>query len=435
VKRRGIGISCVSFSAAMHSLLALDGDGEPITPSLTYADARAIRQAVRVRREHDGLSIHRRTGTPIHPMSPLTKLLWFREADPQTFERAVRWVSVKEYVLLKLCGEAVVDHSIASATGLLNLKSLEWDQGALELLGLDPERLSRPVPATHVLEGLGGTYAEEMGLDPQTPFVVGANDGVLANVGVGATGPGTVACSIGTSGAVRSVVREPLVDEAGRLFCYALVEGMWVVGGAINSGGLALSWLRENVLDLEDAPYEVMDDLAGSVPAGSDGLIFLPYLAGERAPQWDAGARAVLFGLGLRHGRGHLVRAVMEGVAYQMRAVARVLEEVTGRPEEVRATGGFSGSDVWRQVLADVLGHEVLYPDSPDGSCFGAALLGMMAMGGIEDLAEGRALVDVEHRHEPDAEAAGRHDELSGVFGRLYERLEPEFRAMERLRL
>jgi gluconokinase len=257
---------------------------------------------------------------------------------------------------------------------------------------------------------------------------------VLANLGIGAVDPGVVACSIATSGAVRSVVSEPRVDREGRLFCYALAEGMWVVGGPINSGGLALSWLRENVLNLADEPYEKLDRLAGEVPPGSDGLLFLPYLTGERAPQWDAGARAVFFGLGLRHGQGHLVRAVMEGVAYQLRAVAGVLREIAGDPEEVRATGGFSSSGVWRQVLADVLGKEVLYPESPDGSCFGAALLGMLVMGGIGDLGEGRDLVVVAHRHAPDREAARLHDELAGVFMRLYERLEPEFRAMEKFR-
>jgi gluconokinase len=224
------------------------------------------------------------------------------------------------------------------------------------------------------------------------------------------------------------------VDELGRLFCYALAEGMWVIGGPINNGGLALSWLRDNVLDLEDTPFETMDRLAASVPAGSEGLLFLPYLTGERAPQWDAGARAVLFGLGLRHGRGHLVRAVMEGVAYQMRAVSDVLSEVAGEPSEWRATGGFSQSAVWRQVLADVLGREVLYPESPDGSCFGAALLGRHAVGDIADLRGTSVLVEVARRHAPERDAARLHEEMAGVFGRLYERLEPEFRAMEELR-
>src|SRR3712207_51579 len=200
-------ISGVSFSTAMHTLMGLDKDGRPLTASITYADNRATEQAARIREEMEGRAIHRRTGTPIHPMSPLSKLLWFRERNADTFNRAARWVSIKEYVFYRLFGEYVVDYSIASATGLFNLKNLNWDDGVLDLLELSEEKLSRPVPTTHVVEGLKPEYAERLGLDRGTPFVVGANDGVLANLGLGATEPGVVACSIGTSGAVREGVR------------------------------------------------------------------------------------------------------------------------------------------------------------------------------------------------------------------------------------
>ena len=170
--------------------------------------------------------IHRRTGTPVHPMSPLTKLLWFKEEDPETYDAAARWVSVKEYVLSRLFGEYVVDHSIASATGPLQPPGTRLGRrGAQDLLDLPREKLSRPVPTTHVMKGMDEDYAERLGSGPrETPFVVGANDGVLANLGLGATVPGVVACSIGTSGAVRSVVNEPQVDDDRTLFCYALTE-------------------------------------------------------------------------------------------------------------------------------------------------------------------------------------------------------------------
>ncbi|MCA1687664.1 MAG: gluconokinase, partial [Actinobacteria bacterium] len=267
VKDGGARVACVSFSAAMHSLMALDEDGRPLTPSLTYADGRASEQAARIKADLDGLAIHRRTGTPIHPMSPLAKLLWFQEEEPETFERAARWVSVKEYVFSRLFGEFVVDHSIASASGLFNLEKSSWDGDVLGMLGLPEEKLSRLVPTAHVMEDLDREHAGWLGLDPGTPFVVGANDGVLANLGLGAFAPGVVACSIGTSGAVRSVVEEPRVDEEGRLFCYALAEKMWVIGGPINNGGLALAWLRDSVFpELSEAarregrdPYDLME--------------------------------------------------------------------------------------------------------------------------------------------------------------------------------
>jgi gluconokinase len=425
----------------MHSLMALDNDGRPLTPSLTYADNRASGQAQRIRDELDGLAIHRRTGTPIHPMSPLTKLLWFREEDPETFESAARWVSAKEYVFSRLFGEFVVDHSIASASGLFNLERGDWDEGALHVAGVPQEKLSRPVPTTRVMEGLLTEYAERLDLDRDTPFVVGANDGALANLGVGAVDPGVVAVSIGTSGAVRSVVHRPEVEEGGRLFCYALDEGAWVIGGPINNGGLTLRWLRDEVFPElaatagERNPYDLMGEMAAAVPAGSEGLVFLPYLTGERAPQWNPHARATFFGLTRGHGRGHMIRAVMEGVAFQIRAVAQVLEEVAGAPKEVRATGGFARSEPWRQILADALGREVLFPEGSEGSSQGAALLGMKAIGEILSLDAAREMTGISQSHRPDEAASEAYARLMEVFVRLYDRLEPEFEALKDLEL
>jgi len=443
LKERGYRVRCVSFSAAMHSLMALDNEGRPLTPAITYADNRASKQARRIRDEMDGLAIHRRTGTPVHPMSPLAKLLWFREEDPGTFEAAARWVSVKEYVFSRLFGELVVDYSIASATGFFNLERREWDEGALRVAGVPPEKLSRPVPTTYVIEGLLPEYVGRLGLDRETPFVVGANDGALANLGVGAVDPGVVAVSVGTSGAVRSVVHRPGVEERGRLFCYVLDEGAWVTGGPINSGGLALRWLRDNVFpELRESaekeernPYDLMGALAGEVPAGSEGLIFLPYLTGERAPQWNPNARATFFGLTLGHGREHMIRAVMEGVAFQIYAVARVLEEVAGWPKEVRATGGFARSALWRQIMADVFGREILFPEGVEGSSLGAAMLGMKAVGEIETLDDAKGMVGVSHRHRPDEADSDAYEGLMEVFVRLYDRLEPEFEALNDLEL
>jgi gluconokinase len=433
-------ISGVSFSTAMHTLMGLDADGRPLTASITYADNRATEQATRLREEMERLAIYRRTGTPIHPMSPLTKLLWFRERDPDTFDRAARWVSIKEYIFYRLFGEYVVDHSIASATGLFNLEKLTWDDGVLGILQLSEEKLSRPVPTTHIVEGLKPAYADRLGLDRGTPFVVGANDGVLANLGVGATQSGVVACSIGTSGAVREVVARPQIDDEGRLFCYALTEDRWVIGGPINNGGSALHWVQDGLCpDLGAVareqgrdPYELMSEMAGGVPAGSGGLIFLPYLAGERAPHWNAAVSAVFFGLTLQHRREHLIRAVMEGVIYQLYSVALALEDVAGEPREVRATGGFARSALWRQIMADVFRREVAFPDSYEGSCWGAALLGMKALGAIDSLDVSKQMTKISTRHRPHEDSVRVYEELIEIFVRLYERLEPEFAEISR---
>ena len=429
-------ISCVSFSAAMHSLLALDEDGKPLTPSLTYADNRASGQAARIKRDLDGTGIHRRTGTPIHPMSPLTKLLWFKEEDPETYGAAARWVSVKEYVFSQLFGEYVVDHSIASATGLFNLQELDWDEGVLDLLELPRGKLSRPVPTTYVVKDMNQEHAERLGLPRETPFVVGANDGVLANLGLGATRPGIVACSIGTSGAVRSVVDRPQVDDDRTLFCYALTEEVWVIGGPINNGGMALQWaidemfpgIKDQAEEQGRDPYELMEEAVEDVPAGSEGLVFLPYLTGERAPYWNPDVKGVFFGLTLRHERKHLIRSVLEGVMYQMYAVQRALEKVAGKPKEIRATGGFAKSALWRQIMADVFGQEITFPESYESSCRGATLLGMYALGDIDSLDVADEMRQTTTSHHPQEDSVAVYEELMEIFTRLYERLEPEFK-------
>jgi gluconokinase len=201
----------VSFSAAMHSLIAVDGAGQPLTHSITWADSRATEWAERIKNDGNGLAIYQRTGTPIHPMAPLAKLVWLRREQPELFARTARFIGIKEYVFFRLFKRYVVDYSIASATGLFNLTQLNWDTEALELAGVTPEQLSEPVATTFHLSGLEpGTGPGNWAYCRATPFVVGANDGALSNLGVNAIGPGEVAVTIGTSGALRAVVDRPL---------------------------------------------------------------------------------------------------------------------------------------------------------------------------------------------------------------------------------
>ena len=297
-------VACIAFSAAMHSVIAVGADGAALTRSITWADNRAARWAVRIRAERDGMAIYRRTGTPIHPMSPLVKLAWLHDEQPKICAAAARFVGIKEYVLHRLFGRYVVDHSIASATGLLNLEKLDWDEGALEVAGVSRDRLSTLVPTTYSLEGLDKRSAAELGIDAATPFIVGANDGSLSNVGVNAIQPGDVAVTIGTSGAMRTVVDRPVTDPEGRTFCYALTDRHWVIGGPVNNGGIIFRWVRDEFAasECETAkrlgidPYDVLTRIAERVPPGSEGLIFHPYLTGERAPMWNPDLRGSFFG-------------------------------------------------------------------------------------------------------------------------------------------
>ncbi|MEX5707799.1 gluconokinase [Parafrankia sp. FMc6] len=427
----GHRVSGLSFSAAMHTLIGLGGTGRPLTPSLTWADARAAAQAERLRATH-GLELHRRTGTPTHPMSPLAKLVWFREQDPETFAAVRRWVGIKEYILADLCGEWLVDHSVASATGLLDLAALDWDGEALDVAGIDPARLSRLAATTEVLPRLTPAAAEALGLPAATPVVVGASDGALASLGVGAVHGGAASCSIGTSAAIRVMVDRPTVDPSGHLFCYALTPGRWAVGGAINNGGLVLRWARDALApDLGDEAAVL--DIAARAPAGSDGLLMLPYLTGERAPHWDSLSRGAYVGLTRGHRREHLVRAALEGVCLQLALVAESIRAAGIEVREMRATGGFARSALWRQILTDALGMDVDFPAVREGTSFGAALLGMYALGMVENLDVAADLVQAGESHHPEPASAATYRVLLPVFDSLHEALVPAFRTLRDL--
>jgi gluconokinase len=397
----GAEIGGLALSGAMHALIALDAQDCPLTRLITWGDTRAAAQAQRLRAEHPDL--HDRTGTPIHSMAPLAKLTWFREEDPTTFAAARRWGGVKELVVNRLCGTWAIDHSTASGTGLLNLATLDWDPAALDAAGIGPDRLAALVPATERL-ALRPDAGAQLGLDPSTPIVIGAGDGPSANLGVGAIAPGVAACSIGTSGALRVTVERPAVDRAHSLFCYALTPGRWIVGGAISNGGVVLRWAGAALApDLGEHPEEALLALAADVPAGSEGLIMLPYLLGERAPLWSAPTPAAYVGLARHHGRGHLVRAALEGVCQQLRLVLDSIRDAGNEVTAVRATGGFARSALWRQMLADVLDAPVGFAASEEGSARGAAILGLQALG----LAERIEAVEPAQVIEPNPTAAG----------------------------
>lgn len=426
----GIGIS-----TAMHSLIAVDENCDPLTQVIVWADNRSVQQSKKILNEYNGMEIYKRTGTPIHPMSPLSKLMWFKEEEPELYEKTHKFISIKEYVLYHLFGEYVVDYSIASATGLFNLKDLDWDVDVLNLLNLDKNKLSTPVPTTYILDNMKFEFASRMGIQTSTKFVIGASDGVLANVGVGAISPKETAVTIGTSGAIRTVADKPLVDEQGRTFCYALSDDHWVIGGPTNNGGIMLRWLRDEFAGTEKEiakrlqvdPYDLMIQYAEKVPAGADGLLFLPFLSGERAPYWNANARGVFFGISLHHKREHFIRAVLEGVILSVFSVGVALRSLTGTSSIIRASGGFARSETWRQILSDVTGREVLVPESHEASALGAASLVLLATKHIHSLEDVKNQIHITHQHEPNLENNAVYMEMYYMYDRLYHKLKDDF--------
>ncbi|MFG6114118.1 gluconokinase [Halobacillus sp. MO56] len=428
---RGAAIAGISFSAAMHSLLALDENGRLLTNVITWADQRSVEEAEALK-ANGGHEIYLRTGTPIHPMSPLTKLLWFQKREPGIFAQADKWISIKEYIIYRWFHRFIIDYSIASATGLFHLENLEWDQEALELAGISEQQLSKPGPTTQIINGMDDELADRLHLPTGTPVVIGASDGVLANIGVGAIDPGIVACSIGTSGAIRTVVDRPTVDPKGRIFCYALTDEQWVIGGPINNGGIAFRWARDELYpDINDGEvYKELTRRAEKIRPGADGLLFLPYLTGERAPFWDADTKGMFFGLTLNHGRNHMVRSVLEGVMFQMYSVVIALIEAGVEPKEFRAGGGFARSELWRQMMADIFEADIVIPESHQSSCLGAAWLAMKALRMVDDISSVKQVIHTKVKHSPIEENIHVYRDLKPIFLRLARQMGHEFKAI-----
>jgi gluconokinase len=421
----GHHVVALSFSAAMHSLIGLDATGFPLTPLITWADNRAVDQAARLRAEPRGLALHQRTGTPVHPMSPLVKLRWFAEVQPDVAALVRHWVGIKEYLLRRLTGSLVIDHGIASATGLFDLHKDTWDEEALAYARVSADQLPEPMPTTATLP-LSREGATLLGLPAGTPLVLGSSDGPLANLGLGAVRPGDVACSIGTSGALRVTSDRPVVDDRGRVFCYVLAPDRYVIGGAVNNGGIVLEWLGEAVAPDLDGPPALLD-LAAAVPAGCGGLLFLPYLMGERAPHWSGQPRGVYLGLTREHRREHLLRAALEGVCLQLALVLGSMVDAKVDIRDIRATGGFSRSPLWRQILAATFGHPIGFASSPEGSSLGAALLGMAALGILPSLDAAADVVRVTDTTRPDRAEVETYARLLPIFDGVFEALAPTF--------
>ncbi|WP_059171665.1 gluconokinase [Bacillus sp. FJAT-27445] len=415
----------ISFSSAMHSVIAMDKNDQPLTPCITWADNRSEAWAHKIKNELNGHEVYKRTGTPIHPMSPLAKIAWIVNDRPEIAAKTKKYIGIKEFVFKKFFGQYVVDYSLASAMGMMNLHTLDWDEEALAIAGISRAQLSELVPTTKTFANCNPELASQIGLDPETPFVIGASDGVLSNLGVNAIRKGEIAVTIGTSGAIRTIIDKPQTDEKGRIFCYALTEKHWVIGGPVNNGGMVLRWIRDEFAsaEVETAkrlgidPYEVLTKIAAGVRPGADGLLFHPYLAGERAPMWNPDVRGSFFGLTMSHKKEHMVRAALEGVIYNLYTVFLALTECMDGPvTRIQATGGFARSEVWRQMMSDIFESEVVVPESYESSCLGACILGLFSIGEIESFEIVSEMIGSTYKHTPKGDAVKEYRELLPIF-------------------
>lgn len=424
------------LSGAMHSVFPVGRDGEPLAPAMTWADQRAACQAHSISNNPELGShvLYMRTGCPPAPIYHPAKLRWWVEQAPDLVRQASHFATIKDYVLYRLSGYWVTDRGMASTMGLLDLRSAEWYLPALSMAGVSVEQLPALIWPSEIVGGLTAQAAHSIGLQQGQPVVAGTHDGGLANIGAGAAMHGDTVITVGTSGAVRQVVKEPVLDNEQRTWCYLLERDQWLAGGAINNGGLALEWIRERFYNdvAEQDGYALLLSEAAQIPPGAQGILLLPYFAGERSPHWDACARASVFGLGLQHTRAHIARSVLEGVAYCLADVwlalrsARAADDLCedGLPLDagtiVRLTGGITLSPLWSQIVADVLGVTLVSVEAADASAVGAAMLGHHALG-LASLSQLTDKVERGSTYKPDPERHKLHVELHKRFQMMYQ--------------
>ncbi|MEO6729851.1 MAG: gluconokinase [Ferruginibacter sp.] len=424
-------VAAICFSAAMHSVLPVDENGTPLGNAIVWADNRAKKEAAELKNSRLGERIYRDTGTPIHPMSPLAKIAWLRSHEKERFAQTYKFVSIKDYILQQLTGEYVIDHSLASSTGLLNIHTLEWNKESLDFAGITVDKLPEPVPVHYDKLTLHKQYAANLGLPFKTKIIIGASDGCLATLGSGVWGEGKATITIDASGAVRVASKKILKDKKRRFFNYLLADGYYVSGGPSNNGGVIFEWFTRQfgafpeTTNFEDNISTFFKD-AAQVVAGSEGLLFMPYLLGERAPIWNANARGVYFGINIKHEQKHFVRATIEGILYEIYSIGKILEEHRSI-DSLYVNGTFATEPLWAQIIADMFNKPVYVNDNHHSIGTGALLLSLTGMGIYKNLDEAAATIRFPHVFHPNETDHQMYMKYFPIFERLSSKLEDEF--------
>lgn len=423
-------IVAVGLTGQMHGLVLLDENGEVLRPAILWNDQRTGSQCDQIR-ERVGLErLIRITGNDALPGFTAPKILWVQENEPDIFNRTRHILLPKDYIRFKLTGEYGMDRAGGSGTILFDLKDRTWSGEILNALEIPPEWLPPTYEGTQVTGLIDAQAASETGLLAGTPVVGGAGDQAAQAVGVGAVEPGIIALTLGTSGVVFAPIAAPLVEPKGRLhaFCHAL-PGRWHFMGVMLSAAGSLQWYRDSLAP--DLSFDELVREAEQVEPGSEGLIFLPYLTGERTPHPDPLARGAWVGLTVRHHRAHMTRAVLEGVAFGLKDSFTLIQEAgLGTIDQVRVSGGGAKSQLWQQILADVLGVELVTVNTTEGAAFGAALLAGVGAQIYEDVPSAcQAMIALTGSTKPSA-ARVAYQAYYPRYRSLYPALEGEFKSI-----
>lgn len=430
-------VAVVSFSGQMMGCLPVDAEGRPLRRCIIWADQRAVEQAARLAEQLGEERVYRITGHRISATYSGPKIMWLRDHEPDVFKQAHKFLHVKDYIAYRLTGAYATDRSDASGMSLYDLDRGSWSDEILNAIDLDPCLLPEIHDSTDVIGEITREAATELGLAAGTPVVIGGGDGGCAAVGAAAVAEGPAYNYIGSSSWIAFAAPKPIYDPRRRTFNWAhMVPGMFMPCGTMQAAGGSYQWLRRQVCWIEgreaeetgEDVYEIMNRRAAESVPGAHGLLFLPYLQGERSPHWNPKARGGFVGLQVTHTRADLIRAVLEGVSLNLRTILQAFLEAGARIDEIILIGGGAKGQLWRQILADVFGRPTLRPRLLDeATSLGAAVAGGIGVGLFRDFSVVNQIVEIVDRHEPNPAACTAYDRLYPVFLAAYDALVPVF--------
>ena len=432
---RGVGLS-----GQMHGLVLLDGEGSVLRKSIIWCDQRTELECAQITELIGRERLIQITANPALTGFTASKIMWVKNNEPEVFKKVKKILLPKDYIRFKLTGEYATEVSDASGMQLMDIPKREWSGEVLDKLGIERSQLGRMYESQEVSGRVDHAGAGMTGLREGTPVVGGGGDQAAGAVGNGIVKPGVISSTIGTSGVVFAYSEKISIDPGGRVhtFCHA-VPNTWHVMGVTQGAGLSLKWFRDNFCIEEKRvaelmgidPYVLMDKEAEKVKPGCNGLIYLPYLMGERSPHLDAAAKGVFFGLSAKHEKQDMLRAVMEGVVYSLKDCLEIIKGMGVQINEVRASGGGGKSPLWRQMQADVFGAEVATTNSSEGPALGVALLAGVGTGLYASVAEAcDTAIKVKNRQEPVGELNREYLKYYKIYGRLYSSLKQDYREL-----
>lgn len=433
-------VAVVSFSGQMMGCLCVDRAGKPLRPSIIWADQRAEEEAAEIEAGISQWEFYNIVGHRNTPSYGIQKLMWVKKHEPEVYENTYKMLNAKDYIVFKLTGNFYTDYSDANSCGCFDINRFCWSEKILQAAGIPEDKLPECKPSTFIGGRVTKEAAELTGLREGTTVVLGAGDGVTANVGTGSIAEGKTYCCLGTSAWVTTTAEKPIFDPQMRIVNWAhAVPGLYAPNGTMQAAGASYNWAKEQIClheqelakEAGNSPYDYMNREIEESKPGANGLYFLPYLIGERAPRWNPDAKGAFIGLKAENTRGDMLRSVLEGITMNLAVCLDILKSHT-RIEEMTVVGGGARGEIWQQIMADIFETGILVPEMlEEGGSMGAAVIGGVGAGIFEDFTAVERFLRMKEKRNPDKELAEMYREKREMFDKLYKALEPLYTGMK----